>query len=238
MASATSTVECCGCRRTFEADAAAASAQCPHCGTWNEWDVQATSDLEDAPSNFGRIARKVAAALLLMAAGAAIAWVAFHAKSTTVRSSSCLGAGRSTPTRTGHLDAPRYLDGLREVCGDPLSPGLVTVGGHIHHGLRFDISSANASRLASYPIPSGAAMFSTRIANDDHQSDARWRRIRLLYQVFVDGRRLNGGHAIEGRHIRALHARVAEGSTITLMITEIGGVPGATTADWVDPQFH
>jgi hypothetical protein len=128
---------------------------------------------------------------------------------------------------------------MPETTGDTVTPGQVSIGGHAYqHGLQFIVTSILNVVSASYAIPRGARTFSLVIGNDDNQPNQLWSSISLLYEVFVDGRRIATGHARGTAHDPPLTAAVADGSTIMLQVTNVGDSGGGTNADWADPVFR
>lgn len=132
-----------------------------------------------------------------------------------------------------------YLDTVTETTGAQVIPGQVSIGGRTYqHGIQFNVGFVESTVEADYSIPQRARTFSVAIGNDDNQPNQIWAGIPLLYEVFVNGRRVATGHARGSTHDRPLHANVAGGSTIALKVTNIGDAGGGTNADWADPVFH
>jgi hypothetical protein len=233
-----SLVECANCHQTFAADAQAGHAQCPHCGSWNQWDPLPAGGVGEPPARPGRhTASVIATALVLLVVGGVIGAAIEHGRRANPSSTTAAVASRTH--RAHRRFRPVYLDTRHEASGDQVTPGVVVVNGHTYkHGLQFGVSWISDYVSATYRIPHGATTFSTGIGNDDNQPNPMWSGIRLLYEVFVDGRRAAVGHAKAHHHSPRLHARVRGDKTITLAITNVGDAFGGTEADWVSPLFR
>jgi NPCBM/NEW2 domain len=145
----------------------------------------------------------------------------------------------TTSTQTTPKAHPVFLDTLTQASGGEVTPGQVSISRRTYqHGLQFEVSLPEDVVEASYTIPTGARTFSAAVGNDDNQPNSLWMGIPLLFEVFVDGRRVATGHARGETHDPALSASVVGGSTVTLKVTNVGDAGGATRADWGDPLLH
>ncbi|HEV2998692.1 MAG TPA: NPCBM/NEW2 domain-containing protein, partial [Solirubrobacteraceae bacterium] len=133
---------------------------------------------------------------------------------------------------------PVYLDDLPKEDGGPVSPGDVSIGGHVYeHGLQFEVNWIGTEWEASYAIPHGAHTFSAIIGNDDKQTDSLWKYMSLFYEVLADGHLVGSGHTKGYAHDGPIHADVAGKARITLKVTVVSGL-NSITADWADPVFR
>jgi len=132
-----------------------------------------------------------------------------------------------------------FLDTLPETTGDQVTAGAVSINGRTYeHGLQFDVSWTGSELQASYSIPQGARNFSAVIGNDDNQPNELWASIPVLYEVFIDDRRVAVGHAKGRTHDPPFQVQVGGGGTIELKVTNVGDHFGGAVADWGNPVFR
>jgi hypothetical protein len=157
--------------------------------------------------------------------------VSYPAKRTT--------SATATGGRTG-LAHPVFVDTLPETSGDQVTRGAVSIGGRTYrHGLQFEVDAIEQTAEATYSIPRGARTFSALIGNDDHQPNPLWNGISVLYEVFIDDRRVRTATARGSvRSPPGVKVRFTSGATLTLKVTNENGAYGATNADWADPIFR
>lgn len=145
----------------------------------------------------------------------------------------------SAPTPVAHLLRPIYLDTQTQLGGDDIGRGVVSIDGRTYpHGLQFSVGWADDTREASYAIPGRARTFSAVIGNDDDHTNSLWQGITLLYEVYVDGRKVAVGHARGVTHDPPLHVNVTGGSTLQLQVINEYDSFGGTDADWGNPMFR
>jgi NPCBM/NEW2 domain-containing protein len=175
---------------------------------------------------------------IVVALGAALGII--HATSSSSPTGASDGTAISTPTTPSSSPPfqPVYLDTVPETGGNDVTPGLVSIAGTTYqHGVQMEVGSVITSEEASYSIPSGARSFSTIIGNDDNQPSETWDGISVLFEVFVDGRRVADGHARGKLHDPALNADVSGASTLTLKASNINDGIGGVLLDWANPKF-